>query len=114
MNWRRFFRREEADAGLKQHRVRALEFCDEVGRLLPPVHVVAKHDHEVERELLPHRGQLDAGLQLHGIAGAHVADDGELHAALFVRQGCLLGGRLLGRDDRQEQAPGHNCQQRAF
>ena len=26
----------------------------------------------------------------------------------------LLGGRLLGRDDRQEQAPGHNCQQRAF
>jgi hypothetical protein len=56
---------------------KALELGDS-RRLLPPVNVVAEHDHEVERKRIPRLGHPCADVVLFGVSCAVVADDGEL------------------------------------
>ena len=99
----------ESDAGREQRRVRLLELGDEVGLALAAVHVVAEHDHQIERELRVRVGHLLADFVLRALAGAVVSDGGELQRAGPVgkrRPLCDHRRRRARQDDEGESTDG--------
>ena len=80
-------RRVELHSGIEQRLVWAFELGDEVGGALATVQVVAEHDGEVERELLPRLHHLLGHLVLLVFACAVVAHGHEFHRVGLVRQG---------------------------
>src|SRR5688572_22231145 len=76
----------ELYAGIEQWFIRDLKLLLEVARVLAAIEVVAQHDSEVEGIACAPRRQLIGDGELVPIAGACVADHGELDRARFVRE----------------------------
>ena len=86
----------ELDARIEDRFVRPLELSHEVGGTLAAVHVVAEHQHELERKPRARLGQELGDVVLCASAGSGVADDGELHGVLFVPEHRAAGGGAGG------------------
>jgi hypothetical protein len=95
----------EGDAGLEERGVRPLEFIDVVLRLLASIHVVAEHDHELERESRAGGRHLLRDIELRPIAGAVVADDGKLDRVGPAGERGTLRRRRGGPDDQECEQP---------
>ena len=65
-------------AGIEQRPIRPRELVLEVGRPLRAVEVVAEHHHQIEGKGLVRARHLRGDVELRLLAGAVVADDGEL------------------------------------
>ncbi len=101
--------RPELHTRAEERRIWLLELVDEIRRLLPAIHVVAEHDHEIVGECGMRRRHLPGDFILWLVAGAVVSYSGELQGAGLVWKRCGLLGR---RDDREAGDGGHEpaCQ----
>lgn len=97
--------REKAHSATEQWSVRLREFLNEISRLLAAVHVVAKHDHHVERKDPVEIDHAGAYVVFGLIAGAVVADHGKLERIRLDGKRELLREELRPkqRDDEEQR-----------